>query len=78
MVKTLYDYPDNRTIGYPPWWNGICLIMAFFLSYNRAIYTRKITRALHRSRLKQDAIFPYKWHISSKIRRGLAKTRLIR
>ena len=35
----------------------------------RAIYTRKN---------KEDANFPYKRHISSKIRRGLAKTRLIR
>ena len=40
--------------------------------YNRAIYTRK-----NKTRFKQDANFPYKRHISSKIRRGLAKTRLI-
>ena len=39
---------------------------------SRAIYTRK-----NKTRLKQDANFPYKRHISSKIRRGLAKTRLI-
>ena len=37
----------------------------------------KIRRVLHKTRLK-DANFPYKRHISSKIRRGLAKTRLIR
>ena len=36
----------------------------------------KIRRVLHRTRLK-DANFPYKRHTSSKIRRGLAKTRLI-
>ena len=34
--------------------------------YNRAIYTRK-----NKTRLKQDANFPYKRHISSKIRRVL-------
>ena len=47
----------------------------FFFSpwHNRAIYTRK-----NKTRLKKDANFPYKRHISSKIRRGLAKTRLIR
>ena len=38
----------------------------------------KIRRVLHKTRLKEDANFPYKRHISSKIRRGLAKTRLIR
>ena len=37
----------------------------------------KIGRVLHKTRLKQDANFPYKRHISSKIRRDLAKTRLI-
>ena len=37
----------------------------------------KIRRVLHRTRLKSDAKLPYKRHISSKIRRGLAKTRLI-
>ena len=36
----------------------------------------KIRRVLHKTRL--DAIFPYKRHISSKIRRGSAKTRVIR
>ena len=40
---------------------------------NRAIYTRK-----NKTRLTYDANFPYKRHISSKIRRGLDKTRLIR
>ena len=29
------------------------------------------------TRLTEDANFPYKRHISSKIRRGLAKTRLV-
>ena len=38
----------------------------------------KIRRVLHKTRLKYNANFPYKQHISSKIRRGLAKTRLIR
>ena len=39
-------------------------------------FTRgKIRRVLHRTRLKEDANFPFKRHISSKIRRGLAKTR---
>ena len=38
----------------------------------------KIRRVLHKTRLKYDAKFPYKRHISSKIRRGFAKTRLIR
>ena len=35
----------------------------------------KIRRFLHRTRLKKGVNFPYKRHISSKIRRGLAKTR---
>ena len=35
----------------------------------------KIRRVLHKTRLKQDVNFPYKRHISSKIRRDLAKTR---
>ena len=39
---------------------------------NRAIYTRK-----NKTRLKEDVNFPYKRHILSKIRRDLAKTRLI-
>ena len=43
------------------------------LLINRAIYTRK-----NKTRLKEDANFPYKRHNSSKIRRGLGKTRLIR
>ena len=37
----------------------------------------KIRRVLHKTCLKLDANFPYKQHISSEIRRGLAKTRLI-
>ena len=43
------------------------------MTSNRAIYTRK-----NKTRLKYDANFPYKRHILSKIRRGLAKTRFIR
>ena len=37
----------------------------------------KIRRVLRKTRLKKDANFPYKRHISSNIRRDLAKTRLI-
>ena len=48
-------------------------VAAVRLRHNRAIYTRK-----NKTRLQKDANFPYKRHISSKIRRGLAKTRLIR
>ena len=39
---------------------------------NRAIYTKK-----NKTCLKWDANFPYKLHISSKVRRALAKPRLI-
>ena len=38
----------------------------------RAIYRRK-----NKTRLKYDANFPYKQHIPPKIRRNLAKKRLI-
>ena len=48
-------------------------VAAVRLRHNRAIYTRK-----NKTRLKKDANFPYKRHISSKIRRGLAKTRNMR
>ena len=52
--------------------------MNYFIPRGRDTHIRAIYTEKNKTRLKKDANFPYKWHISSKIRRGLAKTCLIR
>ena len=42
-----------------------------------AVLNPRKNKRKNKTRLKEDANFPYKRHISSKIRRDLAKTRLI-
>ena len=51
-------------------------VMSMLLHFALLYFPLKILGGFIRGKIRR-VLFPYKWHISSKIRRDLAKTRLI-
>ena len=73
LLPSYFTYTVVRNIDCYYFWRCYIASSCFiFYSVLLGPFIRgKIRRVLHKTRLKWDANFPYKRHISSKVRRGL-------